>query len=159
MGPGACSPETAVLAEDVGRRIAAAGAVLICGGRGGVMEAAARGASEAGGTVVGILPSDDEATASPFVTIPIITGMGNARNAINVLSSHAVIAIAGGAGTLSEIALAAKVGRPVVGLRTWEARIAPDGPEIRIYRTKDAQSAVSEALRLADPDRGAPGGI
>jgi uncharacterized protein (TIGR00725 family) len=148
MGPGTCSDQTAALAEQVGRLIAEADAVLICGGRGGVMEAASRGAAEAGGTVVGILPSDDESTANPFVTLPIVTGMGNARNAINVLTSHVVIAIEGGPGTLSEIALAAKTGTPLVGLDTWTA--TSDSASLDIHTARDPDDAVSQALRLGE---------
>ena len=149
MGPGECRPDTAALAERVGRRIAEAGAVLVTGGRGGVMEAASRGAARAGGIVVGILPGDEEHTANPFVTIPVVTGMGEARNAINVLTAHAVIAIEGGPGTLSEIALAAKTGTPLVGLRTWRA--ATDSARIDMHRADGADEAVARALALADP--------
>lgn len=147
MGPGRCGPDAAALAEGVGRRIAEAGAVLVTGGRGGVMEAASRGAAQAGGIVVGILPGDEESAANPFVTIPIVTGLGEARNAINVLTAHVVIAIEGGPGTLSEIALAAKTGTPVVGLRTWRA--ATDSAEIPVHRAESADDAVSRALELA----------
>ena len=119
MGPGTCEPEVARTAETVGRLIAEEAAILICGGRSGVMEAASKGANEAGGVVVGILDSDDERAANRFVTIPILTGMGQGRNVINVLTSHSVIAIGGGPGTLSEIALAARTCTPIVGLDTW----------------------------------------
>jgi uncharacterized protein (TIGR00725 family) len=150
MGSGDCDPVTAETAERVGRGLAKNGAVLICGGGGGVMEAAARGASNAGGLVVGILPSDDEATANDWIELPIVTGMGNARNAINVLSSHVVIAIAGGPGTLSEIALAVKVGTPVVGLRTWDPAI--QGRHFgrdQFLAVSSAQEAVETAVSLA----------
>ena len=152
MGAGSCDAKTADLAEEVGRRIAARGAILICGGRGGVMEAASKGAAGAGGLVVGILPSEDEKSANPYVEIPIVTGMGNARNAINALTSHSLIAITGGAGTLSEIALALKVDTPVVGLRTWEFSI--DGgktPTSVLYRAVSAKDAVEKAIELALP--------
>ena len=147
MGPGTCNEETAQLGEEVGRLIAQAGAILICGGRGGVMEAASKGSSSAGGMVVGILPSDDESTANRFVTIPIVTGMGNARNAINVLTSHALIAIEGGPGTLSEIALALKIGTPVVGLDTWQAKTGSN--QLHLVRASDPADAVAKAIRLA----------
>lgn len=105
------------LARDLGAAIAREGWVLLNGGRAcGVMDASARGASEAGGLVVGVLPDDDAHAASRHLDVAIRTGMGDARNAINVLSSDVVIALAGGAGTLSEIALALKAGRPVVTL-------------------------------------------
>ena len=152
MGAGSCDTETASLAEEVGRRIAEKGAILICGGRGGVMEAASMGAAAAGGLVVGILPTEDEKSANPYVEVPIVTGMGNARNAINALTSNCLIAITGGAGTLSEIALALKVGTPVVGLRTWEFSI--DGGErssSALYRAVSAEDAVEKAIELALP--------
>jgi uncharacterized protein (TIGR00725 family) len=149
MGPGTCTQETARIAQEVGRLIAQAGVILICGGRGGVMEAASKGASEAGGTVVGILPSDDESTANPYITIAIVTGMGHARNAINVLTSHALIAIDGGPGTLSEIALAFKSGTPVVGLQTWHASM--NNAPLPIVPASDTADAVKQAIRLAKP--------
>jgi uncharacterized protein (TIGR00725 family) len=120
VGSASCDAETAALAEEVGQEIAHHGAVLICGGRGGVMEAACRGARSAGGTTVGILPGTDRSQANRYVDIPIITGLGEARNVLVVRSADAVIAVSGGYGTLSEIALALKMGRPVVGIQTWE---------------------------------------
>jgi hypothetical protein len=107
-------------AEEVGRLIAEKGAVLVCGGRGGVMEAACRGARAAGGLTVGILPGDDPREANPYIDIPIVTGMGIARNALVVKSSDGLIAIDGKYGTLSEIAFALQLGIPVVGLHTWD---------------------------------------
>ncbi len=150
MGSGQCDAEISRIAESVGRGIAEHGAVLICGGGGGVMEAAARGGAEAGGLVVGILPDDNDGHANRWVELPIVTGMGNARNAINVLTAHAIIAIAGGPGTLSEIALAIKVGTPVVGLRTWDAvrnGIRYAEPEFQAVATPE--DAVRLALSLA----------
>ena len=150
MGPGTCSLREARTARAVGRRIALGGGILICGGGSGVMEAAARGAHEAGGTVVGILPSDDEGTANPYVDIPIVTGLGNARNAINALTAHALIAIGGGPGTLSEIALALKVDTPVVGLNTWKfSGGSPQAGAYRIERAGTPRDAVHRAFRLA----------
>jgi len=107
-------------AEAVGEQLATGGAVLVCGGLGGVMEAACRGAVRAGGATVGILPGSDRAAANPWVTAAIASGMGELRNGLVVRAADAVIAIAGGVGTLSEIALALKAGKPVVGLGTWE---------------------------------------
>ena len=150
MGPGTCTEDAAQLAEEVGQLIAEAGAILVCGGRGGVMEAASKGASKTGGIVVGILPSNDASTANSHVTIPIVTGMGNARNAINVLTSQCLIAIDGGPGTLSEIALALKSGTPVIGLNTWYATV--NDKELQINRASDAETAVTQAIRLADKD-------
>lgn len=115
MGGGAADPGTLEKARELGKRIAQEGWVLLNGGRNaGVMAASARGAREAGGLVVGILPDDHRGRVSPDVTLPILTGMGDARNIINVLSSHVVVACRGGAGTISEIALALKAGRRVV---------------------------------------------
>ena len=119
VGSGECSPSVAQLAEAVGHAVAAAGAVLISGGLGGVMDAAARGARQAGGLSVGILPGPDHRDANPFVDISIATDLGHARNALVVRSSHAVIALPGEYGTLSEVALALKMGIPVVGLKSW----------------------------------------
>jgi hypothetical protein len=107
-------------AEEVGRRIAEAGCVLVCGGLGGVMNAAARGAETAGGTSIGILPGDDRDAAGRHLTVAVTTGFGEARNAIVARSADAVIAVGGEFGTLSEIALALKMGTPVIGMGTWE---------------------------------------
>jgi uncharacterized protein (TIGR00725 family) len=145
-----CDADISRIAESVGRGVPEHGAVLICGGGGGGMEAAARGASEAGGLVVGILPDDTAAKADRWVELPIVTGMGNARNAINLLAAHSIIAIAGGPGTLSEIALAIKVGTPAVGLRTWDAVL--DGNQLLapVFQTVTSpEDAVQLALSLA----------
>jgi uncharacterized protein (TIGR00725 family) len=107
-------------AEAVGVELARRGAVLVCGGLGGVMEAACRGAVAAGGTTVGILPGSDRGAANPWVTIALATGLGELRNGLVVRSVDAIVAIAGGYGTLSEIALALKAGKRVVGLGSWE---------------------------------------
>jgi len=119
IGAGECSQEGMMLAEEVGREIAVKGAVLICGGLGGVMEAAARGAKQEGGVTVGILPGFSAKDANPSIVIPIVTGLSHARNVLVVRSSQALIAIEGGYGTLSEISIALKLGIPVVGLHTW----------------------------------------
>ncbi len=108
------------LAEQVGEKIAQAGYVLVCGGRFGVMEAACKGAKNADGLTVGILPGDSRCEANSFVDIPIVTGMGIGRNIIVIRSSEAVIAIDGHFGTLSEIAYALQLGIPVIGLKTWD---------------------------------------
>jgi uncharacterized protein (TIGR00725 family) len=107
-------------AEAVGRALASRGAVIVCGGLGGVMEAACRGAKDAGGTTLGILPGDDRADANEFVDVAVATGLGEARNALVVRAADAVVAIGGEWGTLSEIALALRAGKRVVGLGTWE---------------------------------------
>src|SRR6058998_3956981 len=126
VGEGACSRATARTAERVGAAIARAGGVVFCGGRTGVMEAASRGAARAGGAVVGLLPGFDRRDANPWVTIPIVTGMDQARNVVLVRSSDAVIAVGGSYGTLSEIAFGLKLGVPVVALGSWRLS-APGG--------------------------------
>jgi uncharacterized protein (TIGR00725 family) len=113
------------LAREVGRRLAEAGAVVLCGGLGGVMEAVAEGASRAGGTVVGILPGADRERGSAHLTIAIATGLGEARNAVLTAAADAVIAIGGGWGTLSEIGLARRRDRAVVALAGWELEDVP----------------------------------
>lgn len=145
IGSASTDAEIAALAEEVGREIARRGAVLVCGGRGGVMEAACRGAKAAGGTTVGILPGADRREANAYVDIPVVTGMGEARNAIVVRSADAVIAVSGGHGTLSEIGLALKMGRPVVGLRTWQ--LCREGePASAILEAETPAEAVELAL-------------
>jgi len=109
-------------ALEVGRLIARSGAVIVCGGLGGVMEAASRGAREEGGLVIGILPGGSVADANPWVDIPIATGLGYTRNALVVMNADAVIAVDGEYGTLSEIAYGLIHGKTVVGLGTWEVR-------------------------------------
>lgn len=120
IGASVCDPGEAALSEEVGARIARRGAILVCGGMGGVMEAACRGARAAGGTTVGILPGEDRDGGNGFLDIAIPTGIGYARNVMVVLASRGVIAVGGRYGTLSEIAYCRVYGVPVVGLRTWE---------------------------------------
>jgi uncharacterized protein (TIGR00725 family) len=107
-------------AEAVGRGLAARGAVVVCGGLGGAMEAACRGAKEAGGMTVGLLPGLDRRDANPYVDVAVTTGLGEARNALVVRAADALIAVGGGYGTLSELGLALRTGKRVVGLGTWE---------------------------------------
>jgi uncharacterized protein (TIGR00725 family) len=148
VGPGTASGEQADAAEAVGAGLARAGAVLVCGGRGGAMEAACRGAQEAGGTTVGILPGVDRREANQFVDIAIPTGLGELRNGLVVRAADAVIAVAGEYGTLSEIGFALKTGKPVVGLGTWE--LACDGErDPGIVVAADPADAVERALALA----------
>ena len=120
VGPAECDGETYTAAYEVGKLIAQRGAVVVTGGRTGVMEAASRGACDAGGLVVGVLPGRDPDSANDAVHVAIPTGMGELRNGLVVSSGDAVIAIGGEWGTLSEIALAVKMGKPVVGLDTWQ---------------------------------------
>jgi uncharacterized protein (TIGR00725 family) len=151
VGESVCSRATARTAERVGAAIAQAGAVLFCGGRTGVMEAASRGAARAGGDVVGVLPGFSRRDANRWVTIAVVTGMDQARNVVLVRSCDAVIAIGGSYGTLSEIALALKLGVPVVGLRTWRLT-SPEARRVPLRRARDADEAVRLALRAARRD-------
>ena len=130
-GPAEATAEQARAAEAVGRLLAGRGAVVLCGGLGGVMEAASRGASEAGGTVVGLLPGADRGAANPHLTVAVATGLGQGRNAVLVTAADSVIAIGGGWGTLSEIGMARRLGRRVLGLASWpldglETAASPD---------------------------------
>jgi uncharacterized protein (TIGR00725 family) len=120
VGPGDASPQELQSAEDVGAGLAARGAVVVTGGLGGVMEAACRGARSRRGRTVGILPGEDRTAANGWVEIAIATGLGELRNGLVVRAADGVVAVGGGHGTLSEIALALKLGRPVVGLGTWD---------------------------------------
>lgn len=146
MGAAACDGVTAALARAVGRGIAQRGALLLTGGRAGVMEEASRGAREAGGTTIGILPGarPEESPANPYVDIPLYTGLGEARNWVNVCASDALIAIGGGFGTLSEIALALKAKKPLVLLGSW--RFEMDGVSTALPRAADAEQAVALAF-------------
>ncbi|HCK99960.1 MAG TPA: TIGR00725 family protein [Candidatus Marinimicrobia bacterium] len=118
-------------AMEVGRLIAEKGAILVCGGRGGIMEAVCKGAAQAGGLTVGILPGDDIKDANPWVTVPIATGIGLARNSIIARTASAVIAIGGEYGTLSEIAYCFQFQIPVFTLHSWDIKgvVAVDTPE------------------------------
>ena len=148
VGAGACDEAIAAAAEEVGRGLGEAGVVLVCGGRGGVMEAACRGAKAAGGLTLGILPGEERRDANAFVEVALPTGLGEARNALVVRAADAVIAIAGEYGTLSEIALALKMGKPVIGLGTWELAKAGQ-PVAAILAAAGPSDAVDKALRAA----------
>jgi uncharacterized protein (TIGR00725 family) len=148
VGGGEADLDALAVAEDVGRELAKRGAVVLCGGLGGVMEAACRGAKAEGGTTVGILPTDNRYSANDYVDVAIATGMGEARNALVVRAADVLVAIDGEFGTLSEIALALRTGTPVVGIATWELSIG--GQEIdAILRIHDPVAAVEAALALA----------
>ena len=139
------SPEEAKLAEEVGRELARRGVILVCGGLGGVMEAACKGASSEGGVTIGILPGDNYQAANPYVQIPIVTGIGYARNIAVVKSAQAVIAIGGSYGTLSEISHALQSGIPVIGLNTWS--LSRNGqPDNSIIPAQNPTEAVNKAL-------------
>ena len=145
IGGGECSAQEAELAEAVGRELARRGVILVCGGLGGVMEAACKGASSEGGVTIGILPGDNYRAANPHVQIPIVTGMGYARNIAVVKSAQAVIAIGGSYGTLSEISHALQSGIPVIGLNTWS--LSRNGqPDNSIIPAQDPTEAVNKAL-------------
>ena len=146
IGPSQANPQTLALAEQVGNEIGRRGAILICGGLGGVMEAAARGAKRKRGLTIGILPTADTSPANPFIDIPIATGLGEARNVIVVRSADAVIAIAGGYGTLSEIGFALRLGIPLVGLGTWQLH-GPGGLVPPIIAASSPSDAVEKALK------------
>jgi uncharacterized protein (TIGR00725 family) len=148
IGGNQCSAKEARLADEVGRELARHGAVLICGGLGGIMEAACRGASEAGGLTIGILPGEDRRPANPYVQLAIASGVGRARNLAVVKSARAVIAISGRYGTLSEISFALQSGIPVIGLNTWSL-IKNGQPDTAIIPAQDAVQAVTLAMELA----------
>jgi uncharacterized protein (TIGR00725 family) len=150
VGGGAADDALAALAEEVGRLLATGGAMLVCGGLGGVMEAAARGAREAGGDAIGILPTESPSDANPHVTHVVATGMGHGRNLAVVASADAVIAIGGEWGTLAEIAFARRLGRPVVAFESWSVSgrgPMEGGPGIDVARS--APEAVERALALS----------
>lgn len=144
IGEGDASPHLYRMAEEVGRLAAGRGALVVCGGLGGVMEAACRGATTAGGTAIGILPGTRKGDANPYVTVPLPTGMGEARNVLVVRAADAIIAVGGKFGTLSEIALALKMGRPLVGLHTWE--LTHEGKPLRPFPVCETPA---EAVELA----------
>lgn len=148
IGGSKSTPEHLVLAEQVGRELAKRGAMLACGGLGGVMEAACRGAKSAGGTTIGILPGRRAGEANPYVDVPILTGMGYARNVILIRTGQAVIAIGGAFGTLSEIGHALGDNIPVVGLKTWPLSRNGDGEPVdeAIIQASDPVDAVEKAL-------------
>lgn len=138
VGDSEASTAVEVEAEAVGRLLAERGVVVVCGGLGGVMAAACRGAKAAGGVTVGILPGGDRSEANRWVDVAVATGMGEARNAVVVRTADAVVAVSGGYGTLSEIALALRMGRPVVTLGSWDI----DG----VQEAEDPTDAVEKAL-------------
>ena len=135
IGGHSCSKEIAKIAEEAGKGIAELGATLICGGLGGVMEASCKGAKSAGGKTIGILPGHDKAEANRYVDIPIATGLGYMRNNLVVKNADMVIAIDGKEGTLSEIAFALQMKKPILGLDTWDIP--------GIIKVKNAQEAIS----------------
>jgi uncharacterized protein (TIGR00725 family) len=141
IGSGQCESAIYQLALETGEEIAKRGAILICGGLGGVMEAAAKGASMAGGITIGILPGPSCNSANPYIRIPVATDMGQARNVIIAHTADGLVAVSGGAGTLSEIGHGLKIGKPIVGLKTI--------PNLRgVHYADTAQEAVTRIFEL-----------
>ncbi|HSP55668.1 MAG TPA: TIGR00725 family protein [Dehalococcoidia bacterium] len=159
IGGERCSQAALEAAEAVGRELAKRGVTIVCGGRGGVMEAACRGARSAGGHTIGILPGRGPGESHPngYVEFPIYTGMGFARNVMVVLSGEAVVAVSGSYGTLSEIAYALIHDIPVIGLDTWDFKYAGHDGE-KIIRCDDpvtaAVTAIERASKRQHPSRG-----
>ena len=146
VGAGKCSGKTKIMAEQVGKAIADEGGVLICGGRGGIMEAAAKGAKAQNGMTIGILPGHDKREANKYIDIPIATGIGEARNLVIIKTADAVIALPGKFGTLSEMAFCLKLGKPLISLSAWN--ISDD-----IEKFEDPIAAVKRAFQLAGKRR------
>lgn len=149
VGESNASPEIAKLAEEVGAEVAKAGAVLVCGGLKGVMEAASKGAKCAGGTTIGILPGSKREEANPYIDYPIVTGIGYARNKLVIKTGNVVIAVGGSYGTLSEIAFALGYEIPVVGLKTWQMIHHSGQIDKKIVYADNAKQAVETAMKLA----------
>ena len=145
IGPGNCTARQAKMAEEVGFLLGSRKVVVLCGGRGGVMEAVSKGVHEAGGMTIGILPGMDAGEGNKYLSLAIPTGLGQARNAIVAHAGQALIAIGGSYGTLSEIGLALKAGRRVIGLETWRAEVV-DGSPLNIEVAKDPEEAVRMSL-------------
>lgn len=139
IGAGTCSKKIYNTALDVGKHAAKAGAVLVCGGLGGVMEGAAKGAKENGGLTIGVIPGESREEANPYIDFPIVTGFGEGRNLVVIRSSDVIIALPGKYGTLSELAFCLKLGKPVISLSTWDI-------SDKIVKAKDPKEAVKIAL-------------
>lgn len=148
IGGSDCMEEESKMAREVGTVIGQKGGIVICGGGSGVMEAAAAGAREAGGTVIGILPGESTGQGNPYLSFAVATGLGEARNAVIARTADAVIAVGGEYGTLSEIALALKMDKPVIGLKSWSLK--PPRPLSKTVITAEtAAEAVEKAFFLA----------
>lgn len=141
IGPGDASKEECRLAEEVGKEIAKRGHTLLCGGMGGVMEAASRGAKSEGGLTVGIIPGESKHSGNQYIDVPVVTAMGHGRNIIVVRSSDSVIAIGGSYGTLSEIAFSLRLEIPIIGINTWDV-------STEINRAETPKEAVDMAIEL-----------
>jgi hypothetical protein len=147
VGPADPTPEQAQAAYEVGRLLAAADAVVLCGGHGGVMAEAARGASDAGGVSIGVLPGSDRTGAAPHLTYALPTGLGQLRNGVLITAADGVLAVGGSWGTLNEVALARRLEKPLVVLDFW----AIDGPDDDLVRATDPVDAVATLLSLVEP--------
>jgi len=150
IGEREASPENILRAYTVGHLLAEHGFALICGGLGGVMEAACRGACDAGGLTLGILPGIDAAEANPYVQIAIVTGLNEARNLLIVRSALALIAIGGEYGTLSEMAFALKMNKPVIALYSWQPE-RPGVSHLTLYPVQTPEEAVERLLQFVNP--------
>lgn len=153
VGPGEATPAERATAEEVGRRLAGRGAIVVCGGLGGVMEAVARGAGACGGTVVGLLPGRARTDGNPYLTLALPTGLGELRNGLVVGTADAVIAVGGSWGTMSEVALALRTGKPVVCLGGW-ALGPPSAGAPGPHDAATPEEAVELVLRLRSPAEG-----
>jgi len=147
IGASAAAPRILALAEEVGRLIARRGAALVCGGLGGVMEAACRGAAAEGGLTVGILPGAEH---NPFVRLPLRTGLGRGRNLVLVQAAAGFVAVAGGLGTLNEISGALNEGKPVVALESWDLQAAGETPRDLFAKAEDPARAVDLLFAMLD---------
>lgn len=149
VGAGSATDEEYERAREIGRLVAERGGVVVCGGLGGVMEAAARGAAEAGGVALGVLPDEDRSRANPYVTYAVASGVGQARNLAVVATGDVVVAVGGEYGTLSEVGLAGKVGRRVVSLGSWDVGD-------HVVRAASAEEAVERAFSLLREEEQGP---
>lgn len=160
IGPGQADAATLAEAQAIGQGLARANAVVVCGGLGGVMEAVARGVSEAGGTCIGLLPDSDRSAANPYLTLAIPTGLGELRNGLVVRSADAVIAVDGSWGTMSEIALAMRAGIPVIGLRSWAVQDSRgetvEGPVVAESVEQAIQLAMTLSTSVEEPRGSGP---
>jgi uncharacterized protein (TIGR00725 family) len=145
IGQGTSSERQDLQAFELGKMLSQAGYSIVCGGKGGVMEAVARGAAETGGLCIGLLPGHDQMEANRYISVAIPTGLGHARNYLVVQAGEVVVAVGGGYGTLSEIAFALTMGKTVIGINTWKA-ISGSGIEAEII----AVQSVSEAVEMVD---------
>jgi len=153
IGSSKAEGEFLILAEEVGAEIAKRGAAVVCGGLTGVMEAVCKGARREGGLTIGIIPSDNRNDANPYVQIPIVTGMGTGRNVMLVKTADVVIAVGGEFGTLSEIAHALKLGKTVIGLRSWKLDKAHTKPIPDLIEVDSPKKAVDLALNIISAKR------